>query len=141
MKIRKKQVLALFLGAVLAAESAGLAELIREYPGRAYADMYRQASVSATTLNVRSAPGTGNSIVGKLTSGETRAHTVVKKHLQSLRFAAIIIFESSFGVFQIELVHFLLHDGLEAHQSTSGHIIERLTAGHNIQIIVGHNAE
>ena len=51
--------------------------------------------------------------VGKLTSGETRAHTVVKKHLQSLRFAAIIIFESSFGVFQIELVHFLLHDGLE----------------------------
>lgn len=69
MKIRKKQLLAAFLGAVLAAESAGLPELIREYPGRAYADMYRQASVSATTLNVRSAPGTGNSIVGKLTSG------------------------------------------------------------------------
>ncbi|MCI7795556.1 MAG: dockerin type I domain-containing protein [Lachnospiraceae bacterium] len=81
MKIRKKQVLALFLGAVLAAESAGLAELIREYPGRAYADMYRQASVSATTLNVRSAPGTGNSIVGKLTSGT--AVTVVGEEKDS----------------------------------------------------------
>lgn len=69
MKIQKKQVLAAFLGAVLGAEAVGLPELFREYPGQAYADVYRQAAVSATTLNVRSAPGAGNSIVGKLTNG------------------------------------------------------------------------
>ena len=68
-KNRIKRVLAGVLSAFLLAESIGGTGFLSEYPGIAYADTHRTATVNATTLNVRSGPGTGNSIVKKLSHG------------------------------------------------------------------------
>lgn len=70
MKKKKgKRILAAILGAVLTVSTAGRNMLLAENPGRVYADTERQASVKATTLNVRSAPGTDSSIVSRLDYG------------------------------------------------------------------------
>lgn len=64
-----KRVLAGLLSAFLLAESVGGTGFFNEYPGTVYADTQRSATVNATSLNVRSGPGTGNSIVKKLSYG------------------------------------------------------------------------
>lgn len=69
MKKYGKRILAGLLSAFLLAETVGVPGFINEYPETAYADTYRQATVNATTLNVRSGAGTGNSIVKKLSYG------------------------------------------------------------------------
>ena len=69
MKKRGIQVLAAALSALMIVQTPGVSGLLSGYSGTAYADTYRQATVGATTLNVRSGPGTGNSIVKKLSYG------------------------------------------------------------------------
>lgn len=69
MRKRGKQVLAALMGVFLFAETAGSTGLLSEYPGKVYAETQRDAFVNATTLNVRSGPGTENSIVKKLSYG------------------------------------------------------------------------
>ena len=68
-KNRIKRVLAGMLSAFLVAEAVGGTGFLNENPGVVYADTQRSATVNATTLNVRSGPGTGNSIVKKLSHG------------------------------------------------------------------------
>ena len=68
-KNRIKRVLAGMLSAFLVAEAVGSTGFFNDNPGIAYADTHRSATVNATTLNVRSGPGTGNSIVKKLSHG------------------------------------------------------------------------
>lgn len=69
MKKRGRRILAALTAVFLAAESAGSAGIIKDYPGTIYAETQRAASVNATILNVRSGPGTGNQIVRKLSYG------------------------------------------------------------------------
>ena len=69
MKKRGKQVLAALMSALMAVQLPGMSGFLKENPGIAYADTYRQATVGATTLIVRSGPGTGNTIVKKLSHG------------------------------------------------------------------------
>lgn len=69
MKKRGKQVLAALMSALMVVQLPGVSGFLSENPGTAYADTYRQATVGATTLNVRSGPGTGNTIVKKLSGG------------------------------------------------------------------------
>ncbi|MBR5266780.1 MAG: SH3 domain-containing protein [Lachnospiraceae bacterium] len=69
MKIRGKQVLAALMSALMMVQLPGVSGFLKDNPGVAYADTYRQATVGATTLNVRSGPGTGNTIVKKLSHG------------------------------------------------------------------------
>ena len=69
MKKRGKQVLAALMSALMAVQLPGMSGLLDENPQIAYADIYRQATVGASTLNVRSGPGTGNAIVKKLSHG------------------------------------------------------------------------
>lgn len=69
MKKRGIQVLAAIMSALLIVQSPGVSGFLDGNPRTAYADIYRQATVNATALNVRSGPGTGNSIVKKLSYG------------------------------------------------------------------------
>jgi len=69
MRIRGKRILAALMGVFLFAQSAGSAGFIMEYPKEAYAETKRSATVNATSLNIRSAPGTGNSVVARLSFG------------------------------------------------------------------------
>ncbi len=69
MKKRGKQVLAALMSALMVVQLPGVSGFLNENPGTAYADTYRQATVGATSLNVRSGPGTGNAIVKKLSYG------------------------------------------------------------------------
>lgn len=69
MRKKGKQVLAALMGVFLFAQTAAGTGLFNEYPGKVYAETGRSAIVNATTLNVRSGPGTGNSIVKKLSYG------------------------------------------------------------------------
>ncbi len=69
MKKRGKQVLAALMSALMVVQLPGVSGFLNENPGTVYADTYRQATVGATTLNVRSGPGTGNAIVKKLSNG------------------------------------------------------------------------
>lgn len=57
------------MGIFLFAQSAGSAGFLNEYPGKVYAETARSATTNATTLNVRSGPGTEHSIVRKLAYG------------------------------------------------------------------------
>lgn len=77
MRKKGRQVLAALLGIFLFAQSAGSAGLLNGYPTKAYAETGRQATANATTLNVRSGPGTENAIVKKLAYGT--AVTVVEE--------------------------------------------------------------
>ena len=81
MKRRGKQVLAALMSALMIVQLPGVSGFFSESPGIAYADTYRQATVGATTLNVRSGPGTGNTIVKKLSHGA--AVTVVGEERDS----------------------------------------------------------
>lgn len=70
MKKKKgKRILAAVLGMALAFGAAGKTALFIKNPDTAFADMERSANVKATTLNVRSGAGTGNSIVARLDYG------------------------------------------------------------------------
>ncbi len=69
MRKRGIQVLAAMLSALLVVQSPGVSGFLYGNSGKAYADVYRQATVGATSLNVRSGPGTNNSIVKKLSYG------------------------------------------------------------------------
>ena len=69
MKKRGKQILAALMSALMVVQLPGMSGFLNDNPGIAYADTYRQATVEATTLNVRSGPGTGSSIVKKLSHG------------------------------------------------------------------------
>ena len=69
MKIRGKQVLVALMSALMVVQLPGVSGFLKNNPGIAYADTYRQATVEATTLNVRSGPGTGNAVVKKLSHG------------------------------------------------------------------------
>ena len=68
MKNKGKRVLAAALGLLLAFQSAGQPGFLNNYSGRAYG---QTATVDATTLNVRSGPGTGYSLVARLNYGTT----------------------------------------------------------------------
>lgn len=69
MRKHKRRVLAGLLSALMLAEAANLSGFTDWQPDTVYADMNRQGTVNATTLNVRSGPGTANSIVKKLSYG------------------------------------------------------------------------
>ena len=69
MKKRGIQILAAALSALLVVQSPAVSGLFNEYPAVAYANVNRPATVSATTLNVRSGAGTSKSIVSKLSHG------------------------------------------------------------------------
>jgi len=64
-----KQVLAALVGAFLFYETLGGTGLLNESPRVIYAETNRAATVNATSLNVRSGPGTGYSVAGKLSYG------------------------------------------------------------------------
>ncbi|MBE5972555.1 MAG: peptide-binding protein [Lachnoclostridium sp.] len=81
MKKRGKQILAALMSALMVVQLPGVSGFLNDNPGVAYADTYRQATVGATTLNVRSGPGTGNAIVKKLSHGA--AVTVVGEERDS----------------------------------------------------------
>lgn len=68
MKNKGKRVLAAALGLLLAFQSAGQSGFLNNHSGRAYG---QTATVDATTLNVRSGPGTGYSLVARLNYGTT----------------------------------------------------------------------
>lgn len=65
-KYRKAQKIALLLAGILAIDSFGG---LASHPMESYAYTERTATVNATTLNVRSGPGTTYSLVGKLGTG------------------------------------------------------------------------
>ena len=69
MKKRGRRILAALTAVLLLAESVSGTGIIADYPGTIYAETQRSAIVNATTLNVRSGPGTGNSVVRKLSYG------------------------------------------------------------------------
>ena len=69
MRKKGKQVLAALLGAFLFCETLGGTGLLNENPRVIYAETGRAATVNATSLNVRSGPGTGNSVVKRLLYG------------------------------------------------------------------------
>ena len=69
MKKRGRRILAALTAGLLLAESVSGTGIIADYPGTIYAETQRSAIVNATTLNVRSGPGTGNSVVRKLSYG------------------------------------------------------------------------
>lgn len=64
-----KRILAAVLGALLTVNGAGTGIFPDTNPGTVYGYNERQATVKATSLNVRSGPGTGNSVVKKLDYG------------------------------------------------------------------------
>ncbi len=68
MKKFTKRFLAALLGFIILAGQICGTGFFTEYPGTAYAED-RSASVTATTLNVRSGPGTGYSAIAKLDHG------------------------------------------------------------------------
>ncbi len=69
MRKKGKQVLAALVGAFLFYETLGGTGLLNESPRVIYAETNRAATVNATSLNVRSGPGTGNSVVKRLLYG------------------------------------------------------------------------
>lgn len=69
MRKNKRRILTGLLSAVVLAEAVNVSGFIDQKPNTVYADTYRQATVNATTLNVRSGPSTTNSIVQKLSYG------------------------------------------------------------------------
>lgn len=69
MKKRGIQILAAALSALMIVQSPAVSGLFNEYPAVAYANINRPATISATTLNVRSGAGTNKSIVSKLSHG------------------------------------------------------------------------
>ncbi len=69
MRKKGKQVLAALMGAFLFYETLGRTGLLNENPQVIYAETNRAATVNATSLNVRSGPGTGNSVVKRLLYG------------------------------------------------------------------------
>lgn len=64
-----KRILAAALGIILTVSGAGMGFFPETESGTVYGYTERQATVRATSLNVRSGPGTGNSIVKKLDYG------------------------------------------------------------------------
>lgn len=64
-----KRVLAALLGAALCAGSFGWSGTLKNQPVIVLAETNRPATVNATSLNVRSAPGTNNSIIKRLDYG------------------------------------------------------------------------
>ena len=66
MKNKGKRVLAAVLGALMAMNCAGGPVFFNKNASQAYA---QTATVNATTLNVRSGPGTGYSLVARLNHG------------------------------------------------------------------------
>ncbi len=69
MRKKGKQVLAALMGVFLFCETLGRTGLLNENPQVIYAETNRAATVNATSLNVRSGPGTGNSVVKRLLYG------------------------------------------------------------------------
>ena len=69
MRKKGKQVLATLMGVLLCYETLGGTGLLNENPWVIYAETNRAATVNATSLNVRSGPGTGNSVVKQLLYG------------------------------------------------------------------------
>ncbi len=68
MKKHTKRFLAALLGFIMLASQLSGTGFFAEYPNTSYA-ADRQASVTATSLNVRSGPGTNNSIIARLDHG------------------------------------------------------------------------
>lgn len=66
---RGKRILAALLSVLLCGNTAGPAGFFTDRPEIAYGYTERQATVGATSLNVRSAAGTDNSVVAKLSYG------------------------------------------------------------------------
>ncbi len=69
MRKRGIQLLAVLMSALMIAQSPGVSGFLNGGIQTVLADTQRPATVNATTLNVRSGPGTGNSIVRKLSYG------------------------------------------------------------------------
>ena len=69
MRKKGKQVLAALMGVFLFCETLGRTGLLNENPQVIYAETNRAATVNATSLNVRSGPWTGNSVMKRLLYG------------------------------------------------------------------------